>query len=148
MQFQIVADESVDYRIVKGLRVAGFSVLSIIENSVSISDEEVLRTAVSNNALLITEDKDFGEPYSDSTGIILEYYCYGLGQKTLWRYLSKISLNITKCFRTSIQCLPNTGCESRTRRGAPLTCYHIFSRKSLRIYYRNHLHLEVVIGIK
>ncbi|HNP95037.1 MAG TPA: DUF5615 family PIN-like protein [Cyclobacteriaceae bacterium] len=75
MQFQIVADESVDYRIVKGLRVAGFSVLSIIENSVSISDEEVLRTAVSNNALLITEDKDFGELVfrfnRNHTGILL-----------------------------------------------------------------------------
>ncbi|MCB0490281.1 MAG: DUF5615 family PIN-like protein [Cyclobacteriaceae bacterium] len=75
MPFQIVADESVDYRIVKGLRVAGFSVLSIIENNASVSDEEVLRIAVSNNALLITEDKDFGELVfrfqQNHTGILL-----------------------------------------------------------------------------
>lgn len=58
---QIVADESVDYQIVKTLRQVGYSLLAIVEISPSISDAEVLKMAVENNALLLTEDKDFGE---------------------------------------------------------------------------------------
>jgi predicted nuclease of predicted toxin-antitoxin system len=57
----IVADESVDARIVTKLRLASFYVFSIAENLSSIADEGVLEIAVSKNALLITEDKDFGE---------------------------------------------------------------------------------------
>jgi predicted nuclease of predicted toxin-antitoxin system len=57
----IIADESVDYLIVKTLRQVGYSVLAIVEISPSISDADVLKMAVENNALLITEDKDFGE---------------------------------------------------------------------------------------
>jgi predicted nuclease of predicted toxin-antitoxin system len=57
----IVADESVDSRIVEKLRATGISVFSIAENQSSITDKQVLEIAVSKNALLITEDKDFGE---------------------------------------------------------------------------------------
>ena len=57
----ILADESVDYQIVKALRQVGYSVLAIVEISPSISDAAVLEMAVENNALLLTEDKDFGE---------------------------------------------------------------------------------------
>lgn len=59
--FSIVADESVDFRIVEVLRDNGISVFSIAENNPSISDAEVLTIAVEHNALLLTEDKDFGE---------------------------------------------------------------------------------------
>lgn len=59
--YQIVADESVDYRIVVGLRETGMAVYSIAEQQPSIKDEQVLSIAFNNNALLITEDKDFGE---------------------------------------------------------------------------------------
>ncbi len=61
MDYRIVADESVDHRIIVSLREAGFSVYSIGENQPAIRDEEVLELAVVNNALLLTEDKDFGE---------------------------------------------------------------------------------------
>ncbi len=61
MNPEIVADESVDFRIVTKLRDANFAVFSIAESKSSITDEEVLSIAVSKNALLITEDKDFGE---------------------------------------------------------------------------------------
>jgi predicted nuclease of predicted toxin-antitoxin system len=61
MSSVIVADESVDSRIVEKLRTAGISVFSIAENQSSITDKQVLEIAVSKNALLITEDKDFGE---------------------------------------------------------------------------------------
>ena len=51
MEYQIVADESVDHRIVIALRECGFAVYSISESQASVSD----------GALLLTEDKDFGE---------------------------------------------------------------------------------------
>ena len=59
--FQIVIDESVDYAIGHALRSTEFSVFVIADEIPSISDKEVLELAYTNNALLITEDKDFGE---------------------------------------------------------------------------------------
>ena len=61
--FDIVADESVDHNVVIILRDAGFTVYSITETNPSISDAAVLKIAVKNKSLLLTEDKDkdFGE---------------------------------------------------------------------------------------
>src|SRR3954447_4282791 len=61
MNYPIVADESVDFRIVIALRAAGLIVYSIAEELPSITDISVLSIAVEKQALLITEDKDFGE---------------------------------------------------------------------------------------
>jgi predicted nuclease of predicted toxin-antitoxin system len=61
MKYQIVADESVDFRIVVQLRDVGLTVYAISEQQPSIRDEQVLAIAYNNDALLITEDKDFGE---------------------------------------------------------------------------------------
>lgn len=61
MPLKILADEDVDYRIVKELRNKGFEVVSVLEDYKSISDKEVLKIAKKQGALLITEDKDFGE---------------------------------------------------------------------------------------
>ena len=58
---KIVADESVDFGIICSLRKTGFQVVAIAETNQGITDMEVLSIAVHNNALLITEDKDFGE---------------------------------------------------------------------------------------
>lgn len=57
----IVVDESVDYQIVKTLRKVGYSIFAVVETTPAISDTDVLNIAVENNALLLTEDKDFGE---------------------------------------------------------------------------------------
>ncbi|MCW5912131.1 MAG: DUF5615 family PIN-like protein [Cyclobacteriaceae bacterium] len=59
--YQLVADESVDYRIVISLRALGMTVYSISEQQPSIKDDTVLSIARENEALLLTEDKDFGE---------------------------------------------------------------------------------------
>jgi predicted nuclease of predicted toxin-antitoxin system len=61
MKQPIVADESVDYRIVTELRNNEFQVYSVSEQQPSIQDEVVLKIACDHNALLLTEDKDFGE---------------------------------------------------------------------------------------
>ena len=59
--FTIVADESVDFGIVQLLRSKHLNVVSIQESHSGITDEEVLQIAIVNKAILITEDKDFGE---------------------------------------------------------------------------------------
>ena len=56
-----VADEGVDSTIVSKLRDEEHRVLYIAEMSPSISDDEVLDRANDLEALLLTEDKDFGE---------------------------------------------------------------------------------------
>ncbi len=58
---KFVADESVDFRIVEFLRKSGFEVIAIIKENPGIDDEAVLKLATSLNAILLTEDKDFGE---------------------------------------------------------------------------------------
>ncbi len=57
----IVADESVDFGIVKTVRSRGFKVYSIAESNSGINDVDVLQIAIQQNSLLLTEDKDFGE---------------------------------------------------------------------------------------
>ena len=57
----IVADEGIDKRIVDKLREINITVIYIAEMSPGITDDEVLRIANDNDALLITADKDFGE---------------------------------------------------------------------------------------
>ena len=57
----IVADENIDIALVNALRWAGHNVVWITEASPSIDDYKVLSTAVAEGALLITEDKGFGD---------------------------------------------------------------------------------------
>ena len=56
-----VADESVDASIFAAMRQEGFFVYSIQENQAGIIDEAVLEIANERKAILLTEDKDFGE---------------------------------------------------------------------------------------
>jgi predicted nuclease of predicted toxin-antitoxin system len=57
----IVADEGVDRLTVEVLRGEGHTVIYIAEESPSISDEEVLSRAATAEAVLLTQDKDFGD---------------------------------------------------------------------------------------
>lgn len=78
MPLKIVFDESVDFRLVKRIISAGYEGISIIKNHSGVSDKEVLNIARNNNAIIITEDKDFGElifSYKENkTGIVLLRY--------------------------------------------------------------------------
>lgn len=56
-----IADESVDKSIVEYLRKNDHFVMYIAEMEPGLSDEEVFQLANSENAILITADKDFGE---------------------------------------------------------------------------------------
>lgn len=57
----LLADESVDRHIVERLRQDGHDVLYIAEAEPSIPDATVFELANEKAALLVTEDKDFGE---------------------------------------------------------------------------------------
>ena len=58
---RFVADEGVDAPIVRLLRQNDFDVFYIAEESPSIDDTIVLQKANTENRILITKDKDFGE---------------------------------------------------------------------------------------
>ena len=57
----IIADENINFSIIKKLRLEGFDVLSIMEDYSGIADEEVITLAKEKKAVLLTEDSDFGE---------------------------------------------------------------------------------------
>jgi predicted nuclease of predicted toxin-antitoxin system len=54
------ADECVDMRIVRILRRAGYEVLEPAQSARGGSDIDVLSAALDQNAVLLTEDSDFG----------------------------------------------------------------------------------------
>jgi len=57
----LLADEGVDKPIVELLRQDGHEVLYVAEMEPSIPDETVLQRANEYEALLLTQDKDYGE---------------------------------------------------------------------------------------
>jgi predicted nuclease of predicted toxin-antitoxin system len=57
---KILADENINFRIIKELRNNSFDVISILESHRGVSDKEVLELARNYKALLLTEDRDFG----------------------------------------------------------------------------------------
>ena len=58
---KIIADECVDFGIIRNLRANGVEVYSILEETASIQDVDVLKIANEQETILLTEDKDFGE---------------------------------------------------------------------------------------
>lgn len=58
---KLLADESIEYRVVTGLRKKGYDVISIFEKSPSDTDVIVLHRAYKEKRILLTNDTDFGE---------------------------------------------------------------------------------------
>ena len=58
---KLFADESVDRHVVIKLRESGYEIPYVAEMEPGISDETVLEKANQIPAILLTEDKDFGE---------------------------------------------------------------------------------------
>lgn len=71
---KFLVDESVEYGVVLFLRVCGFNVTAITEDSPSISDTEVLDRSYKEKRVLVTNDSDFGtlifKENRDSSGVI------------------------------------------------------------------------------
>jgi predicted nuclease of predicted toxin-antitoxin system len=57
----LLADENLDRSVVATLRTDGHEVLAVAEMQPGIGDAQVLALAEERKALLLTEDKDFGE---------------------------------------------------------------------------------------
>lgn len=71
----LFADEGLDMPLVLALRAAGFYVEHALETMQGADDETILAAAVTNNAVLVTKDKDFGEMIvrntADCKGVVL-----------------------------------------------------------------------------
>jgi predicted nuclease of predicted toxin-antitoxin system len=68
---RLLADESLDFVILRTLRAANHDVLAVSEISPRTDDVDVINLAVREARILLTEDKDFGQ------------LVYAHGQKTL-----------------------------------------------------------------
>ena len=72
---KFLADEGVDKPIVIALREAGFDINYILETHQGADDELILQMANSQERILLTQDKDFGELVfrlkQSHTGIVL-----------------------------------------------------------------------------
>ena len=72
---RFLADESCDFAAVRALRAAGHDVLAVSEFQQRSVDEELMALALSEERILITEDKDFGTltfaSQRESHGVIL-----------------------------------------------------------------------------
>lgn len=58
---RILADENIDYPVVRKLRDKGFEVFSIMDMHQGENDNFVLSVANNLDCILLTNDKDFGE---------------------------------------------------------------------------------------
>jgi predicted nuclease of predicted toxin-antitoxin system len=58
---RFLADESCDFAVVYALRKAKHDVLAVAEITPRAADSEVIKLAVKQERILLTEDKDFGQ---------------------------------------------------------------------------------------
>ena len=71
---RFLADESCDGSVVRALRAAGHNVQAVAETSRGATDQAVLALASTDQRVLLTEDKDFGELVfagAPATGVML-----------------------------------------------------------------------------
>jgi predicted nuclease of predicted toxin-antitoxin system len=61
MSMRFIVNENVAGSVIRGLRQAGHDVYSVKESMRSRSDQEVLARAQSEDRIVVTHDKDFGE---------------------------------------------------------------------------------------
>ena len=61
MKLKIIVDECVDFRIFKDGKFDGYDIIFISKEHSGITDLEVINLAEKESAIIITEDKDFGE---------------------------------------------------------------------------------------
>ena len=68
---RFLADECCDRAVVRALRAGGYDVLSVSEITPRAEDSHVIRFALREKRILLTEDKDFGR------------WVYAHGEKTI-----------------------------------------------------------------
>lgn len=101
---KILADESVDYAIVKALRKKRFDVVFVAESSAGMTDEKVLEFAKKSGRVLLTADKDFGELVFRhkriNNGVILYRFC-GMTNENKVRLVSDLFLKYLDKFENN-----------------------------------------------
>ena len=60
-KLKLLANENIPLESVQSLRSSGYDVISISERSPGISDEDVLQVACTENRIIVTFDRDYGE---------------------------------------------------------------------------------------
>ncbi len=60
MTYKFIADENVDYHVIKELRSSGYDIISILEDYRGAKDEDIIDLASRESRILITNDTDFG----------------------------------------------------------------------------------------
>jgi predicted nuclease of predicted toxin-antitoxin system len=96
---RLLADENLDLAVVMALRNAGHDVVTMLEAGKGAPDELVIKRALNEHRILLTEDKDFGElvyKFSQpSLGVILvrrfESASQSLKCETLIRTINKLA---------------------------------------------------------
>ncbi len=58
---KILADENIEREFIEALREADFDVMSVRESYIGFADDEILQIAVTEKAVILTYDTDFGE---------------------------------------------------------------------------------------
>ncbi len=104
---KLVADENIAKLIVERLRQEGHEVVYIAELSPSIVDNEVLAVANQGEAILLTDDKDFGDmiyrQHQQAVGIIflrLAKLSNGAKADTLLRVIAQYAAKLPGAFTT------------------------------------------------
>ncbi|MBC7913433.1 MAG: DUF5615 family PIN-like protein [Pyrinomonadaceae bacterium] len=74
----IIADENIDFEIIKAIRNQKIEVYSIAESNFGITDSEVISLSLNPPRIILTADKDFGEwvyahDIKDISVILLRY---------------------------------------------------------------------------
>ena len=75
---RFLADGSYDFGVVRALRAEGHEVIALSEITTRTIDSEIIAQSYSEQRILLTEDKDFGQlvfaSQADSAGVILIRY--------------------------------------------------------------------------
>lgn len=94
---RLLADESLEGRIVAGLRERGHDVVYVAESHARLADPAVLQPANQQHRILLTNDKDFAElaflRHLASTGIVLFRMHLGTAEDKLARLLQLVALS-------------------------------------------------------
>lgn len=103
----IIVDENIEQHWINLFREKGFEVLSIRDTYWGIKDRQIVELVRENNALLVTEDKDFGElvfahGFKDIAVILLRYDQpkYETIQAFLLQAINDYFANKRNCFIT------------------------------------------------
>jgi predicted nuclease of predicted toxin-antitoxin system len=68
---RFLADESCDFAVIRALRLASFDVVAVSETLPGAEDSRVGNVATSEERIVITEDKDFGQlVYAGGEGVV------------------------------------------------------------------------------